>query len=327
MKKTDEDQSSNQYTRQQFMKLSALGLASIPLFGFHNLPKTTKKVAIQPLNVHLFSKHLQFLEYTEMAKTAAEMGFSGLDVTVRDKGHVLPENVETDLPKVVAAMKTYGLSPEMITTNVLDSKDQNSIAIVNTASQLGFKNYRMGWLTYPDTMSIPESILHYKMLFSKLEALNKRAGITGVYQNHAGMHVGAPIWDIQQILSDCDPEYLGAQYDIRHAVVEGGTCWELGLNLIQPHIRTIVIKDFKWGQENGKWKPLNVPLGEGMVDFKRYFSLLKKMGITNPAISLHCEHDLGGAETGEITITIAKNEVIKRIKKDLTYLQTAWEQA
>lgn len=318
---------NNQFTRTEFIKLSAMGLASIPMLGFNNLPKANKSGMTQPLNVHLFSKHLQFLDYAEMAEVTAEMGFSGLDVTVREKGHVLPENVTRDLPKVVAAMKSFGLSPEMITTNVLDSEDQDSINIVTTASELGFKNYRMGWLTYPENSTIPESIANYKILFSKLEALNKKAGITGVYQNHAGMHVGAPIWDMQQLLADCDPAYLGSQYDIRHAVVEGGTCWELGLNLIQPHIKTIVIKDFKWGQENGQWKPLNVPMGEGMVDFKRYFSLLKKMGITNPAISLHCEHDLGGAEIGNTTISITKNEVLKRIKKDLTFLQTAWEQA
>ena len=313
-------------TRSEFVKLSGLGIASLPLLSFSPLNKPYKFVTKAPLNVHLFSKHLQFLDYSEMCKMAAEMGFNGLDVTVRDKGHVLPENVARDLPKVVAEMKKHGLSTEMITTNVLDSKDPNSLEIIKTASNLGFKYYRMGWLDYPENASIPESITTFKKLFSNLEELNKLYGITGVYQNHAGLHVGAPIWDLEPLVANLDPNFMGLQYDIRHAVVEGGTSWELGLQLIHEHIQTIVIKDFKWGIEDGKWVPINVPLGEGMVDFKKYFMLLKKLGIQNPPISLHCEHDLGGAEKGNTTITISKEEVFKRIKKDLEFLQNIWSQ-
>ena len=88
----------------------------------------------------------------------------------------------------------------------------------------------------------------------------------------------------------------------------------------------MVIKDFKWGQSNGKWKPINTPLGEGMVDFKRYFALLKKYKINVP-VSLHLEYDLGGAEHGATKITINKKEVFSRIKKDLNFLRTTWQNA
>jgi len=40
--------------------------------------------------------------------------------------------------------------------------------------------------------------------------------------------------------------HFGSQYDIMHATVEGGENWETGFNLINPHINTLVIKDFKW---------------------------------------------------------------------------------
>jgi sugar phosphate isomerase/epimerase len=119
---------------------------------------------------------------------------------------------------------------------------------------------------------------------------------------------------------------MGSQYDIRHAVIEGGESWELGLRRINQYINSIVIKDVKWGNVDGKWQPINVPLGEGMVDFNRYFSLLKKYQINVP-VSLHVEYDLGGAEKGKNKITIPKKEVFKRIKKDLVFLKEAWEKA
>ena len=61
------------------------------------------------LKIHIFSKHLQFLNYQDLAEAAAEMGFDGIDLTVRPKGHVLPERVESDMPKAVEAMRKVGL--------------------------------------------------------------------------------------------------------------------------------------------------------------------------------------------------------------------------
>jgi sugar phosphate isomerase/epimerase len=107
--------------------------------------------------------------------------------------------------------------------------------------------------------------------------------------------------------------------------VEGGASWELGLRQIKKYIKSIVIKDFKWGVVDGKWKPVNTPLGEGMVDFKRYFSLLKKYNINVP-ISLHLEYDLGGAEHGDAEISIDKKEVFAQMKKDLTFIKETWRQ-
>ena len=106
----------------------------------------------------------------------------------------------------------------------------------------------------------------------------------------------------------------------------GGHEVQLGLQRIKPFINSIVIKDFKWGIVKGKWKPIHVPLGEGMVDFNRYFSLLKKYKINVP-ISLHVEYDLGGAEKGKKKITIPKKEVFTNMKKDLTFLRDAWRNA
>ena len=45
-----------------------------------------------------------------MAAVAKEIGFDGVELTVRPKGHVLPENARRDLPKAVAAIKEHGLT-------------------------------------------------------------------------------------------------------------------------------------------------------------------------------------------------------------------------
>lgn len=319
-------ENKNAISRRNFTKLSATALGSIPLMGFNNSLLNTLSKPKDDIAISLFSKHLQFLDYNEMAAAATEIGFDGLDLTVRPKGHVLPENVVDALPKAVAAMKKYGINPGMMTTNVWDADNIEQKSILETASQLGFTHYRTGWLKYPENRTIKESQAIYGQQAKDLELLNKKLGLIGCYQNHAGNHVGAPIWDLPPILSATNNENMGCQYDIRHAVVEGGNSWELGLRQIKPFIKSIVIKDFKWGKVDGKWKPINTPLGEGMVDFNRYFSLLKKYQINVP-ISLHLEYDLGGAEHGATKITIDKKEVFSQMKKDLTFLKDTWQQA
>lgn len=313
-------------SRRNFTKVSATAMGSIPLMGFHTDFFSPLQKSDDELSIHLFSKHLQFLDYDNMSEAAAEMGFNGLDLTVRPKGHVLPENVLDDLPKATEAMKKHGLHTQLLTTNVWDANSSEQKDVLKTASTLGFSHYRTGWLTYPEDRTIEESQFIYGEQLKDLEILNKNLNLIGCYQNHAGNHVGAPIWDLMPILKATNNEHVGCQYDIRHAVVEGGTSWELGLRLIRPFIKTIVIKDFKWGVSNGKWKPVNTPLGEGSVDFDRYFSLLKKYQINVP-ISLHLEYDLGGAEHGDKKITINKKIVFERMIKDLRFLRETWQRA
>ena len=312
---------SSNFSRRSFTKLSALGIAGIPLLSFQN---SIGNKASDKLDVHLFSKHLQFLDYNDMSAAAAEMGFDGLDLTVRPKGHVVPERVTADLPKAVAAMKKHGLAIKMMTTNVWDAQNVVHKTVLETASTLGFTHYRTNWLSYPEDAPMEDSQALFGKQARDLEILNEKLGLLGGYQNHAGTHVGAPIWDLVPILEETQGKFMGSQYDIRHAVAEGGLSWELGLKRIRRFINSIVIKDFKWMLVDGKWKPVTVPLGEGMVDFKHYFSLLIQYGINVP-VSLHIEHDLGGAEKGRKNITIHKKEVLSRIKKDLEFLKETWK--
>lgn len=278
------------------------------------------------LSVHIFSKHLQFLDYKTTGEMAAEMGFSGVDLTVRPNGHVLPERVKTDLPKAIADIKAAGSRCEIITTSIKSVHNAFDVDIIETAAKYGVQYYRTGWFKYIEDKTMEDSLEYFKNRIAELSHLNKKHNITGYYQNHAGKNVGASFWEIKKILEAADSNYFGTQYDIRHAVAEGGNSWENGLKLLQPLIRSIVLKDFKWGVVNGKWKPVNVPIGEGMVNFDSYFKLLKKYKL-KPPITLHLEYDLGGAEKGKSMLSVDKKVVFDAMKKDLITVQKLWREA
>lgn len=317
MKKTE-------LTRRNFIKQSAVAGSAlfVPASGIANNLMTLNRLESDKLNVFIFSKALQFLDYTNMSEAVKEMGYDGIDLTVRPKGHVLPENVEEDLPKATEAMKSYDLLASMLSTNIADASAPVSIKVLETASQLGYQYYRTAWFRYNRDEEILKSLDFAKQHLSELAELNKKLKISGAYHNHSGNYMGAAIWDLHQVLENLSPKYMGSQYDIMHATIEGGKNWEYNFMLIKPYINSIVVKDFAWKKINGKWSAQYVPLGEGMVDLKKFFSLLKKYNINVP-ISIHVEFDLGGAEHGKKP-TIDSSEVLARIKKELDYVRETW---
>ncbi len=317
----------NSKSRRNFIKSSVIAGTLLPFMSNDLFADVlgSKKV-IEPLNVSVFSKHLQFLNYKDMADAAAELGFNGVDLTVRPKGHVLPERVETDLPKAMEAIQKAGLVTTMITTAVQDANDPTDKKLLETASGLGVKYYRMNWLKYPDGKSIPEAMMQFKKTLTEISHLNRKLNITGCYQNHSGNLAGASIWELWEILKNADQRNMGVQYDIRHAVVEGGMSWKNGLNLIHPHVKILAIKDCIWLKRNGSWVVENVPLGEGMVDFKSYFKILKEFKIQVP-VSLHYEYSMGGAEHGASSISTDKQIIFAHMKRDLMKLQQLWQEA
>lgn len=278
------------------------------------------------LEVHLFSKHLQFLGYRAVAEKAAELGFAGLDLTVRPNGHVQPERVETDLPRALAEIHAGGSSCKMITTAVESIDRESDRNLLKVAGELGITFYRSNWVKYLDGKSMPDSLAYWQTEVQKLAAFNQGHGLVGCYQNHAGTKIGASYWEVYQLLQTADPQFFGAQYDIRHAMVEGGLSWQNGFQLLLPHLKTLVLKDFVWGRFNGEWKVVNVPIGEGMVDFDAYFKLLKTHQIQVP-VSLHLEYPLGGAEKGHSDLTVAPEVVYQAMSRDLKTVQRLWQKA
>ncbi len=294
------------------------------------------------LKICIFSKHLQWASISDAASIARDIGFDGVDITVRAEGHVLPERVETDLPAAVEAVHRAGLQVPMITTEIMSVTTPHADAVLKTANQLGIRNYRWGWLTYPADKGIAERLNELRPQVKALAELNQKHQICGMYHTHSGPGlVGAPIWDLWNLFEGLDPRWVGVNYDIGHATVEGGYGgWIDSSRLVKHQMRGIALKDFTWQQNKGKnvhadpfdkslavqdaWVPHWCPIGQGMVNFPGFFAIVKQNpGFSGP-VQLHFEYTgLGGAENGKTTLTIPKQEVIDAMRRDLTAVRKA----
>src|SRR5882672_2787525 len=101
------------------------------------------------LKVDIYSRHLQWLRTAdEVADAAIEMGFDGVNVTVRPyPGHVDPDSVAKELPLFVNTIRKRGLVVRSITTNISDA-DPGAERIVAAASSLGITHYWWGTYRY-----------------------------------------------------------------------------------------------------------------------------------------------------------------------------------
>lgn len=246
------------------------------------------------LKVAIFSKHLQYLQGEALAKGAAEIGFDAVDITVRKGGHIAPENVREELPKLVALIRQHGLEVPMITTDIVDASTPHAEEILKTMAELGIRQYRWGGFRYQKGTPFAAQLDAIKPRIAALAALNKRYQVCAMYHTHSGVNlVGAPIWDLYILLKDFDPQAVAVNYDVGHATIEGGLGgWIDSFHIIGPYLHGIAVKDYLWAKDPRRgWRERWVPLGEGMVRFPEFFKMVADVNFSGP-LQMHFEYPL-----------------------------------
>ena len=233
----------------------------------------------------VFTKPFQSLSYDELADVVAELGFDGIEGTIRPGGHITPEQVPDELPKMVDALHKRNLDLTIMASGINNADDKLNVQQLQVAAKLGVKRYRMGYYKYDLKRPIPKQLDEIRPVLKNLVALNKELGIQAIYQNHSGSnYVGAPLWDLHELFKDHNEKYLSVGLDMAHLTAEGTRSWPIQANLIRPRIGALYVKSFRW--ENNK--RLNCPLSDGIVD-RKYPGQLLKSGFDGP-VNLHEEY-------------------------------------
>jgi sugar phosphate isomerase/epimerase len=255
-----------------------------------------------------FSKPFQTATASETADIVAEIGWDGIECPVRSKGQIEPERVAEDLPRMVEALRKVGREVSLISTDI-KAVDPLAEKVLRTASRLGIRRYRLAFWKYSADKPIADQIAEVRAATRDVAALNKELDICGSHQNHSGAdRFGASVWDIYEVVKDCDPRYLGVCFDIGHARIEGGLSWPIRARLVRPFLTAVFVKDFTWQRGAKGWKPEWCPLGSGMLP-PEFFRTLRDSAYSGP-ISQHFEYQVGRGAA-----------MIQAMKKDLARLK------
>jgi L-ribulose-5-phosphate 3-epimerase len=248
-------------------------------------------------NLCLFSKHLPELDWERLAVAVKAIGFEGIDLTVRPKGHVLPERAADDLPRAVEAIKRHGLEVPMITTELTSAADPTVRPILEAAGRAGVRYFKPGYWRYA-LKDVKAEVAATGAALEGLAMLARECQIEMGFHNHAG-NVGAALWDIAPHIERLDARWAGYYFDPRHAIVEGaGIGWKAATRLVAPRLKMVAVKDVVLEKGVDGWRPRHVPLGTGMVDWAWFASALAEAQFQGP-VSVHLEYEIAGATADE----------------------------
>jgi L-ribulose-5-phosphate 3-epimerase len=271
----------------------------------------------------LFSKPVPQLSWRELAQSAKQAGFGGIDLTVRPEGHVLPERAATDLPKAVAAIRGEGLEVPMISTALVSAADPTAEPILATASKLSIPFVKPGYYHFK-FVNVVEERNRAGNKFRGLVELATKYQIQVGYHNHTD-YIGAAIWDVAPVIESLDPRWCGFYFDLGHAAVDlGENGWKVATNLVIPRLKMIGAKDFVWKQAGPhRWHAEPCPMGQGVVPWKEFLHALAQSNFRGP-ISLQQEFSIPGvADNQGIAVSrAAVPQVMASAKENLEYLKS-----
>jgi L-ribulose-5-phosphate 3-epimerase len=265
-----------------------------------------------------FSKHLPDLNWADLATAVVDMGYDGVDLTVRPGGHVAPERAAADLPRAVDAIRAKGTAVRMITTGLTAAADPTARPILQAAGKAGVRLVKPGYWKYA-LVDVRAEIAAMIRDVTDLAALARDCGVELGVHNHTG-NVGGGIWDIAPHMDTLDARAVGYYFDPRHAVVEGGGAgWKTATLLVAPRLKMMAVKDFFWARQAGAWKIQDCPLGEGMVDWPWFTKAINQTPFAGP-ISVHFEYTIPGATPDEV-----RRNTIAAGRRDLAFIRAQFD--
>jgi len=343
-------------TRREVLKL----LTAAPLVAGRRLSaaQVAPASAEKRTRLCLVSRHLQWTNMEEAVAVAAEAGCKAISWTVRAGAHILPTNVERDLPKAVDLARKAGLDAPMLITALNEGTSERAEAILDTMRGVGIRYYRAAPFRYDYSGDLAQQIEALKPRISSLVRLNEKYGTTAMYHTHSAYGlIGGGVWDLWMAVKDFDPQFVGLNYDLGHATIRGGTGWVETSHLAHKFVHGLSVKDFRWvksgtstaaraigaGRRGGRppadapprapWTPEMVPGGEGMVDFQGMLSYFKSVGFAGP-VELYQEYSVRvpgvtepvnmlGTDYGKWKLEMAKADYIALLSRDVNFYTKA----
>jgi len=268
------------------------------------------------MDVCVFSKHLQDYDFAELGRALRGIGVEGVDLTVRPGGHVEPGQVSDTLPEAVAALAGEGAHVRMITTAITAADEPHATAVLETAAAQGIRYFKLGYYGYEGYGTLRSAMDEVKAKLRDLADLAKDLGLWAGFHNHSGPYVGANLAHVRELIDDLDPDAAGSYFDIGHATVEGAARgWMQGLDELAGRVRMLAIKDLVVAPGEESHRGTVVPVGEGLVAWRSYIGVLKKIAGDVGPISHHGEYgDLSAAE------------VVKQVAADKAFFEGVWEE-
>src|SRR3569833_890244 len=269
-----------------------------------------------------FAKSFQDMPFDKFCRTLYQMGFDGVDLTVRKGGVGEPADVAEQLPKAVNTLHEQGLKFLFLTTDLTDA-DETADRVFGTAASLGVDRLKLGYYRYVPFGKLAAQIEEARIRVEGLAKLGRKHGILPCVHIHSGNYIPSHGTLLYELIKDMPPNEVGAYLDPYHMTAEGGIAgWQQGVDLLAPWVALVAIKNFAWERttrdKSGqmRWATRTVPLAEGVAPLPNFVAVLKKLGYDG-TYSLHSEYK-GSHSFKDMTT----DECLAQTAEDLKYFRS-----
>jgi sugar phosphate isomerase/epimerase len=274
----------------------------------------------------MFTKHLQTMSVLEAGRVVKELGFDGVELTVRPNGHILPQDAREQLPRAVEGLREMGVETPALVVEIHNRQEEYSALVCEMAAAVGATELRTSAHRYRGFGTIREQIAEARKDAKDLESLGKEFGVRLDIHCHSGDFLSGQGATLAAIVDETDPRYVGASLDVGHLTTEGGKSgWKQSIDYLQDRVGIVAVKSFGWFHEpdakTGEqvWNAKLVPLEEGNVRWRQAFELLRSAGWDangRALVSIHSEYQGGGSWRHLDT-----EELIEQTRRDFTWLR------
>jgi len=247
------------------------------------------------MKIATFSKSFKDWSIPVMCHRFREIGVDGVDLTVRAKGHIEPQDATEQLPLAAKAALEAGVEILLLTTGIIEANEEAE-RLLATAGKLGITRIKLGYYRYKPFGTLVQQMDDVRRQLAGLAKLGRKHGVLPCVHIHSGSYIPSHGTMLYQLLKDFPPDEIGAYGDTLHMALEGGNDgWRQGLDLLAPWLVLVAVKNFAWyagdRDQRGqvRWRNKLVPVADGISPIPEFVATLKKMDFKGD-YSLHSEY-------------------------------------
>lgn len=236
----------------------------------------------------VYSGNLSKIPYSDLAEIVKQMGYDGVDLTVMKGGHVDPSLYMVHLDRAFQTFHDAALELPMVTTSFTSASQPFAYQIFYVSALFGAKFCRLGtWPPFSGS-DLAARAGTLRNVLTQFAATGSQCKITPLLANHAGSFPGRSIPETEALVSGIVPGAFGYCFDPAQAVIEGNSAdaWESALQAALPRLGAVALSDVTLEKTTAR----PCALGEGVIDWKKFFSVLATARFNGP-VSLHLDYE------------------------------------
>ena len=266
------------------------------------------------MRIVLFTKTLRGLTAEQVGSKAKELGFSGLDLAVRQGQCCTPANITQTLSRAMALWKQISLSVPMVSLEPAPSDPNSPVIrqIFAACGRAGVPNIKLGYWVWHEGEDYWKKFDQIRQDLDAFQKLGREYGVCSLIHTHSGNYYASNASGAMHLARNLDPKYIGVYLDPAHLALDGEP-WPMAMAMAGEHLKAIGVKSSMYERGNDpkgpRFRERFGQLEEGLVEWPAIVAEVSARG-QDVLYSFHAEY----SQEGLI------DELLPCVKQDLLYL-------